>query len=201
MLIGSTGKERTDDKGEVVHQGEMYVKAIDPGTLEIEHIDFRPLYTALRVAAECPHGAGYMIHEGARWSDVHKMWFFMPRKLSRAPYDEVIDASKCVNLMLATPETPDEAATEVIMQDYLTKSDLRGCSDFLFVPGTNDTHVFLTRTEESLDNVVSTFASVIDLEANVLMDEVLIATERKFFHWELEYVDLFAERAICRAPL
>ena len=180
MLIGSTGKERTDDKGEVVHQGEMYVKAIHPTTLDIEHIDFRPIYTALRTAAECPHGAGYMIHEGARWSEVHKQWFFMPRKLSREPYDEVIDASKCVNLMLATPETPDEAASEVIMQDYLTKSDLRGCSDFLFVPGTNDTHIFLTRTEESLDNVVSTFASVIDLEANVLMKEELIATERKF---------------------
>merc|ERR1719272_2253492 len=121
-----------------------------------------------------------MIHEGARWSDVHKKWFFLPRKLSREAYDEVKDAAKSVNLMLATGEASDPSGDAVLMQPYLTKSDLRGCSDFLFVPGTNDAHMFLIRTEESLDNVVSTYASVIDLEATVLMEEVQIATERKF---------------------
>jgi nucleoside diphosphate kinase len=180
MLIGSTGKERTDDDGNVVHEGEMWIKAFDPATLAMEHLDWRSVYGALRQAAVCPHGAGYMIHEGARWSDVHKQWFFMPRKLSREPYDEVKDCSKCVNLMLTCPEKPAVGGDDVIMQAYLTKSDLRGCSDFLFVPGTKDTHVFMLRTEESLDNVVSTYASVIDLEANVLMEEVKVATERKF---------------------
>lgn len=66
--------------------------------------------------------------------------------------------------MLACPETPSDTGDDVVMQAYLTKSDLRGCSDFLFVPGTNDTHVFMLRTEESLDNIVSTYASVIDLQ-------------------------------------
>ena len=180
MLIGSTGKERTDDDGNVVHEGEMWVKSISPDTMEIEHLDWRDMYGGLRAAAICPHGAGYMIHEGARWSDVHKKWFFLPRKMSRAPYDEVIDAGKCVNLMLAAPEAGDKSGDSVIMQPYLTKSDQRGCSDFLFVPGTNDSHIFMLRTEESLDNVVSTYASVIDLQANVLMEETQIATERKF---------------------
>ena len=217
MLIGSTGKERTDDDGarasasnrwlpaslppsalprphlpllrpshspptagNVVHQGEMWVKSIDPSSLSVAHLDWRPLYNSLRAAAHCPHGAGYMIHEGCRWSDVHKRWFFLPRKLSREPYDEVKDCSKCVNLMLSCSEEPDASGEGVIMQPYLTKSDLRGCSDFLFVPGTNDCHIFLIRTEESLDNVVSTYASVIDLQARCLMAEVKIATERKY---------------------
>ena len=121
-----------------------------------------------------------MIHEGARWSDVHKKWFFLPRKLSREPYDEIVDTEKCVNLMLCVGDDIDPSGESVLMQPYLTKTSLRGCSDFLFVPGTNDTHIFLLRTEESLDGVVSTFASVIDLEATVLMAEVLIASERKF---------------------
>jgi len=180
LLIGSTGKERTDDDGNVVHEGEMWVKAISPGDRKIEHLDWRPMYRALRAAAVCPHGAGYMIHEGARWSAVHKRWFFLPRKLSREPYDEVKDTEKCVNLMLSCPEVPEADGSNVLTQDYLSKSELRGCSDFLFVPGTKDTHIFMTRTEESLDGVVSTFASVIDLEANCLMAETKIASERKF---------------------
>lgn len=178
LFIGSTGKERTDDDGKVVHEGEMWVKRIDPDDFSVEHLDWRPMYTTLRKAAACPHGAGYMVHESARWSDVHKMWFFMPRKLSRQLYDEVIDAGKCVNLMLAAPENPSEA--DVIMQGYLSMSPLRGCSDFVFIPGTNDCHILVIRTNESLDNEVSTLVSVIDLEANVLMPEQLIAKERKF---------------------
>ena len=78
--------------------------------------------------------------------------------------------------MLAMPED----GSEVLMQPYLTKSDVRGCSDFLFVPGTNDTHIFMLRTEESMDGTVNTYGSVIDLTARVLMEEVLVGTERKF---------------------
>jgi len=40
--------------------------------------------------------------------------------------------------------------SQVHMQSYLVKSDLRGCSDFLFVPGSNDCHLFVIRTEETL---------------------------------------------------
>merc|ERR1712185_801677 len=104
-----------------------------------------------------------MIHEGGRWSDVHDCFLFMPRKLSREVYDEVKDASKCVNLMLAAPEEASAEGETVAMQEYLTFAELRGCSDFLFVPGTNDAHVFVIRTEETLDGVLSTYASVIDL--------------------------------------
>lgn len=53
---------------------------------------------------------------------------------------------------------------QVHMLPYLTKSDLRGCSDFLFVPGTNDCHLFVIRTEETLEGAITTYGSVIDLE-------------------------------------
>jgi len=180
MLIGSTGKERTDDDGNVVHQGEMWVKAIDPATMKVEHIDWRPTYTALRAAAQCPFGAGYLIHEGARWSTVHDRWFYLPRKMSREPYDEIIDAGKCVNLMMSCVDCPPPSGAGILMQPYLTKMNQRGCSDFLFVPGSNDCHIFLLRTDESLDGDIATYAAVIDLEANVLMAETLIAKNRKF---------------------
>eukprot|EP00931_Biecheleriopsis_adriatica_P047812 TRINITY_DN27594_c0_g1_i1.p1 TRINITY_DN27594_c0_g1~~TRINITY_DN27594_c0_g1_i1.p1 ORF type:complete len:446 (+),score=84.73 TRINITY_DN27594_c0_g1_i1:32-1339(+) len=179
LLIGSTGKERTDDDGNVVHEGEMWVKHISSSSLGIvHHDDWRPRYNTLRKAAICPHGAGYIVHEACRWSEIHKMWFFLPRKLSRERYDEIIDAGKCVNLMLAVPDNGSDS--DVLMQSYLTMAATRGCSDFLFVPGTGDCHILVMRTSESLDNDVDTYVSVIDLEANVLMPEQLIAKNRKF---------------------
>lgn len=181
LYVGSTGKERTDDDGRVMHEGEMWVKVIDPTSLAVEHVDWRKIYNGLRDAAICKPGAGYIIHEAARWSDVHEHWFFLPRKASRQPYDEVKDARKCVNLMMAAPQAlQDNEGDKVHMQSYLTKTDLRGCSDFLFVPGTNDCHIFVLRTEETLDGVILTYGSVIDLTTKVLMEEVTIAENRKF---------------------
>jgi nucleoside diphosphate kinase len=181
MLVGSTGIERPDG-----NEGDMWIVSIDANTLEIMQHDWRPMYRSLRNAAGCAHPNGYMVHEGCRWSDYHCYWFFLPRQLSREPFDEEKHARKCSNLMLAVPgilpgaPPRNESGDDVIMQPYLTKQAGRGCSDFLFIPGTNDTHFFLLRTEESEDGAISTYGSVIDLEANVLMEEVKVATERKF---------------------
>ena len=181
LVVGSTGKERTDDEGNIVHEGEMWCKAINPETLAVTSVDARPLYNALRAKAKCPQGKGYMIHESGRWSDVHLRWFFMPRKLSREPYDEVRDASKCVSLLLAAKGDGAEATCIArSLEPALSFLPLRGASDFFFIPNTNDTHLFITRTEETLDNAVTTFASVIDLAGNVLMAEQEIARGCKF---------------------
>lgn len=177
LVVGSTGKERTDDDGNVVHRGEMWVKALNE-SWAVEPRDWSRNYGALRDAAKCPHGSGYMIHEAGRWSDVHKKWLFFPRKLSRQPYDEVIDEAKCCNLMLCCDDAFD--ATTTIAKPALTFLPLRGCSDFLYVPGTNDSHLFVIRTEETIDGDVGTFCSVIDLAGKVLMPEVLFGKGRKF---------------------
>ena len=177
LLIGSTGKERTDDDGNVVHRGEMWVKALD-ATWAVEPRDWSARYDALRAAAKCPRGAGYMIHEAGRWSDVHGKWLFFPRKLSRQPYDEVVDEAKCCNLMLCCDDAFDAATT--IAKPALTFLPLRGCSDFVYVPGTNDSHLFVIRTEETIDGDVGTFCSVIDVAGTVLMPEVLFGKGRKF---------------------
>ena len=119
-----------------------------------------------------------MYKRQARWSDVHKKWLFFPRKLSRQPYDEVIDEAKCCNLMLACGD--DFKAETTIAKPALTFLPLRGCSDFLYVPGTNDSHIFVIRTEETIDGEVGTFCSVIDIAGKILMPEVLFGKQRKF---------------------
>jgi soluble calcium-activated nucleotidase 1 len=130
-----------------------------------------------------------MIHEAGRWSDVHARWFFLPRKLSREPYDEVKDERKCCNLFISATDTFDAAAIgdgeggggrDILAQPVLDHRPLRGCSDFFFIPGTNDTHIFVTRTEETNEGAVNTYTAVIDLEGHVLMPEALLKADRKF---------------------
>jgi soluble calcium-activated nucleotidase 1 len=177
LYVGSTGKERTNDDGSIAHMGEMWVKTID-ADWNVEHVDWSDNYNKLRKAAKCPPGAGYMIHESGRWSDIHQRWFFFPRKLSRKLYDEVIDERKCCNLMISCDAEFSEES--ICVTPMLTFKQLRGCSDFFFVPETNDTHIFAIRTEETIGGDLLTFASVFDLEGNMLMKERDVAGNRKF---------------------
>ncbi len=43
---------------------------------------------------------GYMIHEAVVWSNVHKKWFFLPRKASKSKYNDVDDERHGTNLLL-----------------------------------------------------------------------------------------------------
>ena len=40
LVVGSTGKERTGDDGEIVHTGEMWVKTLS-SSWELEHHDWQ----------------------------------------------------------------------------------------------------------------------------------------------------------------
>lgn len=197
LIVGSTGKPRTDDDAVVMHHGEMWIKTIDPTTYAVTSIENVAGYNGLCAAAQVPMAPkegemskGFMVHESGRWSEEHGRWFFAPRKMSRETYDTVSEAFKCVNLMIsAGPDMPQggpspEAETEYgngcHVQPYLGMLPMRGCSDFMFVPGTHDCHLFMLRTEESHDGVINTFASVIDLEGHVLMAEQRLTEDRKF---------------------
>ena len=41
-----------------------------------------------------------MIHEAVVWSNVHKKWFFLPRKASKSKYNDVDDERHGTNLLL-----------------------------------------------------------------------------------------------------
>lgn len=43
-----------------------------------------------------------MIHESAAWSDIHKKWFFLPRRMSKERYHEDKDPYHGTNLILTT---------------------------------------------------------------------------------------------------
>jgi hypothetical protein len=47
---------------------------------------------------------GYMIHEAVVWSDIHKKWFFLPRKASKSKYNDVDDERHGTNMLLVADE-------------------------------------------------------------------------------------------------
>ena len=198
LIVGSTGKARTDDDSLVVHHGEMWYKTIDPETYTVTNVEGVAAFNGLCEAAKVPgapavggKSEGFMIHESGRWSEVHGRWFFCPRKLSREGYEEKSEGFKCVNLMIASPpgelppggpapETEGPYGASCLVQPYLGFLPMRGCSDFMFVPGTQDCHILVLRTEESMDGVINSFASAMDLQGTVLMAEQKLTEDRKF---------------------
>ena len=125
LYVGGLGKAWTTPTGELVNYHPQYIKRISPSG-EVSHIDWHLRYEALSKAAgisspgkllvatsenssscfadHCLGFAGYLIHESACWSEVHKRWFFLPRRESRERYDDVLDESRGSNLMLIADE-------------------------------------------------------------------------------------------------
>ncbi len=175
-MVGSTGKERTNDgiadgvdqggRGKAASDGpediiedELWVKVLG-ADLSVQHLDARPQYNILRNAAACPL-PGWITHEACRWSPAHSLWFFLPRKLCRDPYNAA-DSTTHTTLIMAVPEISDpprpwgewgtngDGAGVLVQESPLPAMPNRGVSDFVFVPGTDDNHVFVLRTEVCL---------------------------------------------------
>ena len=77
LYVGGLGKEWTTTDGVFVNYHPMYVKRVGHNG-DVQHIDWIENYKKLRKAMDIDW-PGYMIHESAQWSDIHKKWFFMPR--------------------------------------------------------------------------------------------------------------------------
>lgn len=56
-----------------------------------------------------------MIHESGAWSDIHKSWFFLPRRCSHERYNETRDETMSCNVML----TADENFVDIKVRFYV----------------------------------------------------------------------------------
>lgn len=61
---------------------------------------------------------GYMLHESGVWSDIHKKWFFLPRRMSQDRYNEEKDEEMGTNVLLSCDE--DFKTFKVKNYDYLS---------------------------------------------------------------------------------
>ena len=56
-----------------------------------------------RKATDTLHPA-YMILEAIQWSDIHRRWFVLPRRVSREVYNEVLDEQRGSNIVMSCAE-------------------------------------------------------------------------------------------------
>ena len=63
------------------------------------HECWTPIFNKLRKEAGLDF-PGYLTHESCNWSDIHKSWFFLPRKSSSEGYDPDLDESRCANILI-----------------------------------------------------------------------------------------------------
>jgi len=164
LYVGGLGKEWTTQTGEVVNLNPQWVKSVGH-TGDVLHHDWHENYDALR-----EHGGflppGYLIHESGVWSDVHKMWFFLPRRGSTERYDDVADERRAINLLF----TVTEDFQQVKISEMGPHSSTRGFSSFKFVPGTNDSLIVALKSEEDAGKIV-TYVTVLTIDGDVIMEE------------------------------
>ena len=65
----------------------QYIKVVNP-TGHVEHRPWASVYNKMRSSAGIVD-PGYIIHESGAWSEVHKKWFFLPRRASTERWDTV----------------------------------------------------------------------------------------------------------------
>lgn len=82
LYIGSMGKEWTTDSGEFENNNPMFVKVVSMHGVTFS-LDWSKNFKRLRQRSANINWPGYMIHESAVWSSIHRKWFFMPRRCSK----------------------------------------------------------------------------------------------------------------------
>ena len=113
--------------------------------------------------------SGYIIHEAAVWSEIHKRWFFLPRRASKEIYNEVDDEKKASNVMFVV----DENFETIEVRKVGSLNPTHGFSSFKFIPGTGDRIIAALKSEEDNGRIAS-YILAFDVNGKILMPEMKI---------------------------
>ncbi|KAE9554424.1 hypothetical protein FO519_002352 [Halicephalobus sp. NKZ332] len=174
LYLGGYGKEYTDQKGRFMNNNPMWIKVISRfGEIRSENWEDR--YKRLRssIGIEFP---AYIIHESCQWSEIHKKWFFLPRRVSLEPYNDVTDQMKGSNYLITADEQFTKFDHVRIGQVHLS----RGFSSFQFLPETNDTLIIALKTEEVDRFPIATYSMIFRIDGTILVDETKLLGNYKF---------------------
>ena len=69
----------------------------------VSYADWSRAYDAIRRHAGYQFPA-YMIHEAVLWSPVNRVWVFLPRRMSKEPYEETADELRGANTIFTVSE-------------------------------------------------------------------------------------------------
>lgn len=118
------------------------------------------------------------MHESGVWSEVHKKWFFLPRKASKEKYESEHDEHSGANVLI----TCDETFTKIEAVEPFgptSTNTTHGFSSFKFVPGTNDQYIIALKSTEVGDSTDS-YVMVFDLNGNLMMEETKLEGDFKY---------------------
>lgn len=171
LYVGSMGKEWTTPSGEFKHNNPLWIKVISPRG-EIQSINWISNYKRLRQAINIEY-PGYVIHESATWSDIHKKWFFLPRRCSQERYNETRDETMSCNVLL----TADENFMDIKVTKVGELIPIRGFSSFKFLPGSQDSIMIALKTEE-YQGKTATYIMAFKTDGTVLMPEINVDNKK-----------------------
>ncbi|XP_043686833.1 soluble calcium-activated nucleotidase 1 [Vespula pensylvanica] len=172
LYVGSMGKEWTTPSGEYEHNNPQWIKIVSPRG-EIHSVNWISNYKRLRQAINIEY-PGYMIHESGAWSDIHKSWFFLPRRCSKERYNETKDETMSCNVLL----TADENFVDIKVKEIGELIPVRGFSSFKFLPGSEDTIIIALKTEE-YQGKTATYIMAFSIDGTIIMPETKVM-DKKF---------------------
>ncbi|KAF7633635.1 hypothetical protein Mgra_00006943 [Meloidogyne graminicola] len=162
LYVGGLGKEWTTTQGLFQNYHPMWIKVINLNG-EVIHVDWTENYKKLR------NVIGIKFPESAQWSDVHKKWFFLPRRASNNTYSEDTDEHQGTNFLLIA----DENFENIEVKNIGSVGDgSRGFSAFQFLPGSDDQFIIALKSEEHNGKAVASYLSFFRLhDGHFLLEE------------------------------
>ncbi len=115
-----------------------------------------------------------MIHESGLWSELHKKWFFLPRRASKETYNEVDDEYRATNILFST----DEHFKNIEISRVGPFSPTHGFSSFKFIPGTGDNLMVALKSEENQAKAVASYIMVFNLDGDIVYEETQIGVHK-----------------------
>jgi len=167
LYFGSTGKDWTDENGNIIHSNPLWVKTMDR-TGKISSVNWIHNYERLRAATNTLF-PGYLWHEAVGWNEEDQRWYLLPRRVSQEPYQSALNELKGSNIMISCDKNFNHISIKLIGELQNT----RGFSSFKFIPSRH-TEIVALKTEEYRHNI-STYIMVFDLDGRILMPETKVA--------------------------
>uniref|UniRef100_A0A7I5EBV9 Apyrase n=1 Tax=Haemonchus contortus TaxID=6289 RepID=A0A7I5EBV9_HAECO len=174
LYVGSHGNEFRDEKGNVKHRNNMWIKTVTPAG-EVTNIDWTSIYNKIRNSVDI-YEPGYLTHEAVQWSATRRRWFFLPRKESRTGYVELEDETKGTNLLIMGYPSLDRF--EAIRVGPLTPK--LGFSAFDFIPNTDDKLIVALKSKEVTGELTETYITVFTINGQVLLKDEKLEGNYKF---------------------
>ncbi|VVC38495.1 Hypothetical protein CINCED_3A010807 [Cinara cedri] len=171
LYIGSMGKEWTTSSGEFVNYNPMWVKVINKFG-HVTHVNWTDNYIAIRKAVNIQF-PGYMIHESCAWSQIHKRWFFLPRRSSNKRYDENTDEYMATNILISADGNFNNIKVVHIGKIVPT----HGYSSFKFLPGTNDKIIVALKSEE-VGSITASYITAFKIDGTIILPEIKVANHK-----------------------